>query len=80
LRGTVDQLIRDADVQAYADALKAAGQRAEYVQVEGAAHAFLDWKPDPQVKRTFERFGVPSAAKMQQFFDSVFYPGADTAR
>ena len=80
LRGTVDPLIRNGDVQSYADALKAAGQRVEYVQVEGAAHAFLDWKPDPQVKRTFERFGVSSAAKMQHFFDSIFYPGSDTAR
>src|SRR5205814_9899465 len=58
LRGTADALIKDADVQAYADALKAAGQRAEYVQVEGAAHAFLDWKPDAQTKRTFVKYGI----------------------
>jgi acetyl esterase/lipase len=74
LRGTVDPLIKDADVQAYTDALKAAGQRAEYVQVEGAAHAFLDWKPDAQTRRTFAKFGVPYSAKMREFFDSIFYP------
>jgi acetyl esterase/lipase len=74
LRGTVDTLIQDAAVQSYADALKAAGQRAEYVQVPGAAHAFLDWKPDARTKATFYRFGVPYAAKMKEFFDSVFYP------
>jgi len=74
LRGTVDTLIKDADVQAYTDALKAAGQRAEYVQVEGAAHAFLDWKPDAQTRRTFMKFGVPYSAKMREFFDSIFYP------
>ena len=74
LRGTVDTLIQDAAVQSYADALKAAGQRAEYVQVPGAAHAFLDWKPDARTKATFYRFGVPYAAKMKEFFDSIFYP------
>lgn len=67
-------LIQDTAVQAYADALKAAGQTVEYVQVEGAGHAFFDWKPDPQTKKTFARYGVPYAAKMQQFFDTVFYP------
>ncbi len=77
LRGTSDMLIRNAEVQSYADALKAAGQRAEYVQVPGAAHAFLDWKPDARVKATFYRFGVPYAAKMKEFFDSVFYPKRD---
>jgi len=74
LRGTVDPLIHNSDVQSYADALMAAGQTVEYVQVPGAAHAFLDWKPDPQVKATFKRFGVPYAAKMEEFFNSVFYP------
>jgi acetyl esterase len=74
LRGTVDTLIQDAAVQSYADALKAAGQRAEYIQVPGAAHAFLDWKPDARTKATFYRFGVPYAAKMKEFFDSIFYP------
>lgn len=74
LRGTVDPLIKDSDVQAYTDALKSAGQRAEYVQVPGASHAFLDWKPDAQTKATFYRFGVPYSAKMEEFFDSIFYP------
>jgi len=74
LRGTNDPLIQNSAVQAYADALMAAGQTVEYVQVPGASHAFLDWKPDPQVKSTFKRFGVPYAAKMEEFFDTVFYP------
>lgn len=78
LRGTVDNLIQNSAVQAYADALMAAGQTVEYIQVPGAAHAFLDWKPDPQVKSTFKRFGVPMAAKMAGFFDSVFYPSLGT--
>jgi acetyl esterase/lipase len=79
LRGTVDPLIPEAAVQAYADALKAAGQRAEYVKVPGASHAFLDWKPDPQVKRTFAEYGVPYAARMEEFFDSIFYPKTGVA-
>lgn len=74
LRGTGDTLIPNSAVQAYADALMAAGQSVTYVQVPGAGHAFLDWKPDPQVKRTFKRFGQPCAAKMEEFFNSVFYP------
>ena len=74
LRGTVDPLIQNSAVQAYADALMAAGQSVTYLQVPGAAHAFLDWKPDPQVKLTFQRFGVPYAAKLEEFFNGVFYP------
>lgn len=74
LRGTTDPLIQHAEVQAYADALKAAGQTVEYVQVEGAGHAFFDWKTDAQTKRTFAKYGVPYAAKMKEFFDTVFYP------
>ena len=74
LRGTVDPIIQNADVQAYADALKAAGQRVEYVQVPGASHAFFDWKPDAATKATFVRFGVAYAAKMKAFFDTIFYP------
>ena len=74
LRGTTDTVIQNAEVQNYTDALRAAGQRAEYVQVPGAAHAFLDWKPDTRTKDTFRQFGVPYAAKMKEFFDSIFYP------
>jgi acetyl esterase/lipase len=74
LRGTQDPLITHAGVQAFADALKAAGQTVEYVQVDGAGHAFFDWKPDTQTKATFARYGVPYAARMKTFFDRVFYP------
>lgn len=74
VRGTKDGLITHLAVQAFADALKTAGQRVEYVQVEGAGHAFFDWKPDPGTKATFAKYGVPHAAKMKRFFDSVFYP------
>ena len=74
LRGTNDMLIGNEAVQSYADALKAAGQTVEYVQVEGAGHAFFDWKPDARTKATFKQYGVPYAAKMKEFFDAVFYP------
>ena len=73
-RGTNDPLIRDQAVQEYADALKAKGQTAEYVQVPDASHAFFDWKADARTKATFMRFGVPYAAKMEEFFNKVFYP------
>ena len=73
LRGKLDPTIEDAEVQHYADALKAAGQRVEYVQVEGAVHAFLDWKPDAETEATFTKYGVPNIARMKTFFDTVFY-------
>ena len=73
VRGTEDRLITHPGVQAFADALKAAGQTVEYVQVQGAGHAFFDWKPDARTKATFARYGVPYAAKMKRFFDRVFY-------
>ncbi len=76
LRGTNDRTIPDAEVQGYTNALKAAGQRAEYVLVEGAGHAFFDWKPDARTKATFAQYGVKYAAEMKAFFDSVFYPAA----
>jgi acetyl esterase/lipase len=79
LRGTEDRLVTHPGVQAFADVLMSAGQTVEYVQVEGAGHAFLDWKPDAGTKATFAKYGVPYAAKMKSFFDGVFYPQRRTA-
>ena len=73
LRGTNDRLVRHDDAQEFLDALVQAGQRAEYVQVGGAGHAFFDWKPDEQTKATFARYGVYYAAAMKAFFESVLY-------
>ena len=72
-RGTVDNLIKDEMVKEFTDALVKAGQRAEYVQVGGAGHAFFDWKPDDRTKATFAKFGVYYAARMKAFFESVLY-------
>lgn len=72
-RGTEDALITDEIVQAYADELTAAGQKAEYVQIEGIGHAFFDWKPDARTRGTFAEYGVKYAAAMKDFFDGVFY-------
>jgi acetyl esterase/lipase len=71
LRGTNDPLIKDDAVKTYVDALVKAGQRAEYVQVGGASHAFFDWKPEESVKATFAKYGVYYAAEMKAFFLSV---------
>jgi acetyl esterase len=79
LRGTDDRTVTHPGVQSFADALKAVGQTAEYVQVEGVGHAFFDWKPDTRTKETFAKYGVPYAAKMKTFFDRVFYPQGRTA-
>lgn len=72
-RGTSDFLIKDEGVKAYTDALVKAGQRAEYVQVGGAGHAFFDWKPDEATKATFRQYGIYYSRQMEAFFDSVFY-------
>jgi pimeloyl-ACP methyl ester carboxylesterase len=72
-RGTNDRLISDAAVKEFTDALVKAGQRAEYVQVGGANHAFFDWKPNESTKATFAKYGVYYAAAMRGFFMSVLY-------
>jgi acetyl esterase/lipase len=70
-RGTRDRLISDVMVKEFVDALDAAGQRVEYVQVGQAGHAFFDWKPDARTKATFARFGPYYAAAMKAFFATV---------
>ncbi len=70
-RGTNDRLITDAPVKDFTDALVKAGQRAEYVQIGGASHAFFDWKPTEGTKATFAKYGVYYAAAMKNFFMSV---------
>src|SRR5262245_49455447 len=72
-RGTRDQLIQDAAVKEFTDALVKAGQRVEYIQVGGAGHAFFDWKPDDRTKATFAQYGVYYAARMKAFFESTLY-------
>lgn len=73
VRGTQDPLISNEVVQPYIEDLKKNGQTVEYIQVEGAGHAFFDWKPDAQTRATFDTYGVPYAAEMKSFFDSVLY-------
>ena len=68
-RGTKDSLITDEKVSRFVDALKAKGQEVVYDHVDGAGHAFFDWKPTDDVKATFRKYGVPYAAKMKSFFE-----------
>ena len=72
-RGTRDPLITDAAVKEFVDALVKQGQRAEYIQVGGASHAFFDWKPDETTKATFAKYGVYYAESMKAFFESILY-------
>ncbi len=72
-RGATDPVITNEGVTAYMDALTAAGQTVEYVQIGGASHAFFDWKPNDAVVATFEKYGVYYCEQMEHFFDSVFY-------
>ena len=73
VRGTKDPIVNHAMVQRYVDVLKEAGQPVNYIQVEGAGHAFFDWKPDAKTRANFAKYGVPYASQMQTFFDSIFY-------
>jgi alpha/beta hydrolase fold-3 domain protein len=71
LRGTEDQLIKNEEVESYAKALIKAGQRVEYLQVGGANHAFLDWKPDEETQETFSKYGKYCTKHMLLFFDNI---------
>ncbi len=73
VRGTEDPIVNHEMVQRYVDVLKAASQPVNYIQVQGAGHAFFDWKPDAATRATFARYGVPYAAQMLSFFNSIFY-------
>jgi acetyl esterase/lipase len=75
VRGTEDPIVPHQMVQPYVDVLKAAGQTVNYIQVEGAGHAFFDWKPDAKTRATFAKYGVKYAAQMQSFFNNVFNKG-----
>lgn len=72
--GSEDATIPPSHVQAYADALEAAGQEAEFLVIEGASHAYFDWKPEAGVQETFAAIGEPALDLMLEFFDKVFYP------
>jgi acetyl esterase/lipase len=72
LRGSEDPLITAEDVQNYVDALKAKKQYVQYITVEGAGHAFLDWKPDMATRDVFEMYAVRNIDRMIAFFDRIF--------
>jgi acetyl esterase/lipase len=71
--GTMDRTVGRKPMEEYVAHLKEAGQNAELVIIDGASHAFFDWKPDQRTKDTFAKYGVPYAADMKRFFDEVFY-------
>lgn len=68
VRGTLDPLIPEAMVESYAADLRAQGHPVEVHHIEGATHAFFDWKPDATTRATFEQVGVPYAQLMKAFF------------
>ncbi|MFZ5368044.1 MAG: alpha/beta hydrolase [Spirochaetota bacterium] len=69
IRGSGDPLIPQEMIQSYANALREKGQTVQIVEVEGAGHAFFDWKPDAVTRKTFERFGIPYIKDMLIFID-----------
>ncbi len=58
----------------YHNALLAAGQSSTWRLVDGATHAYFDWKPDPTTQATYNSTGETEMTLMMQFFDTVFYP------
>lgn len=68
-RGSVDMLITPAMVQGYADALNAAGHYAFVDTLQGANHAYLDWKPHDGTIATFDTLGMTGIGWMIDFFD-----------
>ena len=71
--GTLDRTVGREPMEEYVQLLKDKGQYVEYYLIDGASHAFFDWKPDQRTKDTFAQYGVPYAQKMEEFFDKVFY-------
>jgi acetyl esterase/lipase len=71
--GTLDRTVGRKPMEDYLLRLKGRNQEAVLDIVDGASHAFFDWKPDQRTKDTFAKYGVPYAAKMKAFFDEVFY-------
>ncbi|MBN2617101.1 MAG: alpha/beta hydrolase, partial [Spirochaetales bacterium] len=69
VRGTKDPLISNQEVQSYVDALQEKGQEVVYIQIEGASHAFYDWKPDDITKKTFNQTGKTNIDEMLEFFN-----------
>ena len=68
LRGTKDPIILNEEVSDFMDALIKKDQRVEYIQIGSASHAFFDWKPDDATKKTFTKYGIYYAQRMEAFF------------
>jgi hypothetical protein len=73
-RGSADPLISAPSLQDYAGALMAAGQVSSIDTIDGASHAYLDWKPHAGTIETFNTYGMEGIGLMVDFYDSVFYP------
>ncbi len=72
-KGTKDQVITEESTIDYYNAVKSAGQEVYYIKIEGAEHAYYDWKPDSATKDTFWKYGAPYTREMEKFFNTVFY-------
>ncbi len=75
-RGSVDMLINLESVQRFTASLTAAGWADadnQYFEMEGANHAFYDWKPNTTTQSTYSQYGEPGMVKMIEFFDKYCY-------
>jgi acetyl esterase len=73
-RGSMDFLISAQSLLNYQAALTAAGQSSSIDTIDGANHAYLDWKPHDGTIATFNTFGMEGIGLMVDFYDGVFYP------
>lgn len=73
-RGSVDFLASAPSLLDCQAASAAAGQDSFIDTIDGANHAFLDWKPHDGTIETFNGFGMEGIRLMLEFYDGVFYP------
>jgi acetyl esterase/lipase len=73
-RGSTDFIVTAQGLEDYHAALTAAGQSSYITTIEGAFHAYLDWKPHDGTIATFNTFGMEGISLMVEFYDNVFYP------
>jgi len=73
-RGSVDPLISAQSLLDYQAALTAASQVSSIDTIDGATHAYLDWKPHAGTIATFNTYGMEGIGLMVEFYDGVFYP------
>ncbi|MEM6926364.1 MAG: alpha/beta hydrolase fold domain-containing protein, partial [Myxococcota bacterium] len=72
--GGADLVVDPADIKAYVDALRDAGQSVTLQTQANARHGYAQWKPDAQTRAVFDAVGRPALDDLVTFLDGVFAP------